>query len=137
MKKEDLPQDKSGLEDFTREVCYVKNEGGKYEKALSSGWQVKNDALDEAWDEVKRRSEEARKAFLAGEKSPILYYMELNMMDMPTLVGYTGFWSFSIRRHLKPSVFQKMSDKKLERYAKAFRITLEELKHFDGKDTAI
>ena len=68
MKKEDLPQDRSGLEVFTREVCYVKNEDGKYEKALSSGWQVKNDALDGAWDEITRRCEEAKNAFLAGKK---------------------------------------------------------------------
>ena len=137
MKKKDLPQDKSGLEDFTREVYYVKNEEGKYETALSSGWQVKNDALDGAWDEIARRCEDAKKAFLAGEKSPILFFMELNLMDMPTLSGYTGFWSFSIKRHLKPNVFKKMSDKKLERYAKAFRITIEELKNFDGKDSTV
>lgn len=137
MKKEDLPQDKSGLEDFTREVCYVKNKDGNYETALSTGWQVKNDVLDGAWDEVKRRSEEAKKAVLAGEKSPILYFMELNLMDMATLAGYTGFWQFSIKRHLKPSVFKKMSDKKLDIYAKAFKITKDELKNFDGNDKAV
>jgi hypothetical protein len=137
MKKEDLPQDRSGLEVFTREVCYVKNEDGKYEKALSSGWQVKNDALDGAWDEITRRCEEAKNAFLAGKKSPILYYMELNLMDMPTLSGYTKFWSFSIKRHLKPNVFKKLSDNKLERYAKAFRISIDELKNFDGKESRV
>lgn len=53
-------------------------------------------------------------------------------MDIPTLVGYTGFWSFSIRRHLKFKPFQKLNDKKLGIYAKAFRITIDELKNFDG-----
>lgn len=137
MKKEDLPQDKSSLENVTREVCYVKNEDGKYEKALSSGWEVKSDALDGAWDEVRRRTEEACEAIKAGTKSPILYFMELNLMDMPTLAGYTGFWSFSIKRHLKPAIFKKLSDKKLGIYAKAFRITIEELKNFDGNNRAI
>jgi len=134
MKKEDLPQDKTKLENVTREVCYVTNKDGKYEKALSSGWDVKSEALDEAWNEVNRRAEEAKAAILAGEKSPILYFMELNMMDMPTMVGYTGFWSFSIKRHLKPKVFSRLSDKKLEIYAKAFRITVDELKNFNGND---
>ena len=91
MKKEDLPQDKSALEKFTREVCYVKNKDGKYEKDLSIGWDVKADALDGAWDEINRRIEDARQAFIAGEKSPILFFMELNLMDYPTLAGYTGF----------------------------------------------
>ncbi len=137
MKKEDLPQDKSGLVDFTREVCYVKNDNGKYEQALSSGWQVKSDALDGAWEEANRRTEAARKAFLDGQKSPILYYMELNLMDFPTLSGYTGFWVFSINRHLKPKVFNKLSHTKLERYAKAFRITIDELKNFDGTNKQV
>lgn len=134
MKKEDLPQDKSNLEDFTREVYYVKNESGEYEKALSTGWQVKSDALDGAWKEVDRRMQEALKAFHKGTASPILYYMEKNLMDMPTLAGYTGLWSFCIKRHLKPKSFKKLSDKKLKKYAEAFRITVDELKKFDGND---
>lgn len=132
MKKEDLPQDKSGLVDFTREVHYVKNKDGEYEQALSTGWQIKSDALEGAWGEAKRRMEAAANAFKAGEASPILFYMERNLMDLPTLAGYTGFWSFSIKRHLKFNSFKKLSDKKLGVYAKAFRITLDELKNFDG-----
>ncbi|BDS13981.1 hypothetical protein [Aureispira anguillae] len=134
MKKEDLPQDKSGLEDFTREVYYVKNQNGEYEQALSSGWKIKSDALDGAWEEINRRVEVALEAVRAGKASPILYYMERNLMDLPTLAGYTGFWSFSIKRHLKPKPFKKLSDKKLGIYAKAFRITLDELKNFKGND---
>lgn len=64
MKKEDLPQDKSGLENFTREVYYVKNQDGTYEQALSTGWDIKSDALDGAWEEAERRMEAAKQAFL-------------------------------------------------------------------------
>lgn len=135
MKKEDLPQDKSGLKDFTREVYYVKNADGTYEQALSTGWQVKSDALDGAWEEVDRRVTLALEAFHAGTASPILYYMEKNLMDLPTLAGYTGFWSFCVKRHLKLKPFKKLNDKKLSKYAKAFRITIDELKNFDGKDS--
>jgi hypothetical protein len=132
MKKEDLPQDKSNLIDFTREVHYVKNTEGEYEQALSTGWDVKSAALDEAWEEVDRRMALAVKGFHAGEASPILYYMEKNMMDIPTLAGYAEQWSFCVRRHLKLKSFKRLSDKKLNKYAKAFRITIEELKNFDG-----
>ena len=36
-----------------------------------------------------------------GEKSPIFYYMELRLMDLPILAAYTGFWQFNIKRHFK------------------------------------
>lgn len=132
MKKEDLPQDKSALESMTREVCYVKNSDGKYTTGLSTGWEVKKDALDNAWEDIKERVELARKAVKDGEKSPVYYFMELRIMDFQVLSGYTGFWKFTIRRHLKPGVFKSLSDEKLKRYANAFDISMDELKNFKG-----
>lgn len=132
MKKEDLPQEPGALSRLTRELCYVKNEDGKYETALSKGWDVKKEALDSAWDNVNDRVEEARKAVANGEKSPVYYFMELRLMDLPVLAGYTGFFTFFIKRHLKPSVFKGLSDKKLQKYATAFDITVDELKNFKG-----
>ena len=132
MKKEDLPQEPGALSRLTRELCYVKNEDGKYETALSKGWNIKKEALDSAWIEVNDRVEEARKAVASGEKSPVYYFMELSLMDITVLSGYTGFFSFFIKRHLKPSVFKTLSDKKLKKYAQAFDITVSELKNFKG-----
>lgn len=130
MKKEELPQDKSALEVMTRELLYVKNEDGKYTTGLSTGWEVKKDALDNAWDDIKERVEQAKIAVTNGEKSPIFYFMELRLMDFPVLSGYTGFWAFTIKRHLKPAVFASLSDKKLAIYAKAFDVEIAALKNF-------
>ena len=132
MKKEDLPQEPGALSRLTRELCYVKNDDGKYETALSKGWDIKKEALDSAWDEVNQRVEEASLAVANGEKSPVYYFMELRLMDLPVLSGYTGFFSFFIKRHFKPSVFKNLSDSKLEKYAKAFDISVSELKNFKG-----
>ena len=132
MKKEELPQDQSALTQMTRELMYVKDKDGKYTTDLSTGWDEKREALDNAWDDIKERVEEAKLAVARGEKSPIYYFMELNIMDFPVLSGYTGYWKFTLKRHLKPSVFKSLSDKKLLKYAKAFGITLEELKNFSA-----
>ena len=132
MKKEDLPQDESALKKMTKELMYVKDKDGKYTTDLSTGWEVKTTALDNAWDDIKERSEEARLAVKNGEKSSICYFMEVKLMDLTILSGYTGFWGFTIKRHMKPSVFKSLSDKKLSIYAKAFEISLEELKNFKG-----
>tara|TARA_B110000285_G_scaffold101709_1_gene115757 strand:+ start:975 stop:1373 length:399 start_codon:yes stop_codon:yes gene_type:complete len=131
MKKNELPQDKGSLENFTREVCYVKNENGKYEKGLSTGWEAKQVALDNAWEEIDRIVQKTKQEVLDGKFSPIKYYMELKIMDMPVLVGYTGFYSWQIKRHMKPSVFNKMNEKKMMIYAKTFDISIEDLKNFN------
>ena len=131
MKKEELPQDKSALENFTREVCYVKNKDGKYETDLSTGWETKKVALDKAWEEIERRVEEAKRKVHNNEVSPVAYYFELKLMDLPVLVGYTGFRRWQIKRHMKPSVFNKLSDKKLQIYADVFEVKLEDLKNFN------
>lgn len=132
MKKEELPQDESALASMTKELMYVKDKDGKYTTDLSTGWDVKKQALDNAWDDIRERTEEARKAVANGEKSPIYYFMELRIMDFPVLSGYTGFWAFTIKRHMKPNVFKNLSEKKLQIYAKAFEISVEELKNFKG-----
>jgi len=49
-------------------------------------------------------------------------------MDYSTLAAYTGFWKWQIKRHLKPNVFNKLSQKKLQKYADVFEVTIENLK---------
>jgi hypothetical protein len=130
MEKKEVPQDDSALRDFTREVCYVKDETGKYNTVLSSGWEAKKAALDNAWNDIDDRIALAKSMVLKNEKSPIYYFMELKLMDISVLKGYTGFFGFQIKNHFKPSVFEKLSDHKLQKYANAFEITLDDLKNF-------
>jgi hypothetical protein len=132
MKKEDVPQDPSALVGVTRDVCYVKDKDGKYTTDLSIGWDVKKQALDNAWDDIKERVAEAATQVKNGEISPIFYFMEVKLMDITLLSGYTGFWKWTINRHFKPSVFKNLTDTKLATYAKAFDISVEELKNFNG-----
>lgn len=132
MKKEDVPQDPSALLGVTRDVCYVKDKDGKYTTDLSIGWDVKKQALDNAWDDIKERVAEAALNVKNGEISPVFYFMELKLMDVGLLSSYTGFWKLTVKRHFKPAVFQSLSDEKLAIYARVFEITTEELKNFKG-----
>lgn len=134
MKKEELPQDPSVLDKFTKDLCYVVDESGNYTTGLSRGWEVKAAALDLAWDDIKERIEEARQKALKGEISPLLFFMELRLMDMDTLAGYSGFWKWQIKRHMKPSVFKNLSEKKLQRYAKVFEVSVDDLKNVRGNE---
>ena len=128
MKKKDVPQDKSGLTGFTKEVYYAQNEEGEYTTELSEGWNVKSEALDVAWNSIKHRVEDARKKVEAGEASPILFFMELKLMDVSILSAYTGFWKFNVQRHLRAKPFSRLSAKKLQKYAEVFDISVDDLK---------
>jgi hypothetical protein len=128
MKKKDIPQDDGALNKITREICYAVDESGNYTTALSTGWEVKARALDIAWEDIKERIEQARLKVLNKEASPLLFFLEWRLMDIGILSQYTGLWKWQIKRHLRPSVFDKLPEKILKRYAEAFNITLEELK---------
>ncbi|CAN5479773.1 hypothetical protein BH09BAC6_BH09BAC6_21750 [soil metagenome] len=131
MKKEDVPQDMSSLGKLTKEVVYATDNSGKYVTELSRGWEVKITALDTAWEDIKVRVETARQKVLKNEASPLLFFMEKGLMDLNLLSGYTGFWKWQIKRHLKPEVFKKLNDKKLQCYAEVFNVSLDDLKNMN------
>ncbi len=132
MKKSEVPQDDSSLKSKNiNEVCYAVDESGNYIQVASTGWSPKTTVLNETLALLQERIDEAKKLVKEGKKSPILYFMELNKMDIALLASYTGFWKITIQRHFKPSVFKKLSDRKLQKYAHVFGIDINELKHFN------
>ena len=128
MKKENVPQDVSALGKITKEVCYATDSSGKYITELSSGWDVKINALDVAWEDIAKRTEAAKQKVLNKEASPLLFFMEYRLMDISILSDYSGYWKWQIKRHMKPKVFEKLADKKLQKYAEAFNVKVEDLK---------
>jgi hypothetical protein len=137
MKKEDIPQDPSALYNVTKEVSYAVDENGNYVTELSTGWDVKIKALDVAWSDIEKKVADAKQKVLNNEASPLLYFMELKLMDIEILSDYTGFWKWQVKRHLKPRVFEKLSAKKLQRYATAFDVTVEALKNVNLNETGV
>lgn len=130
MKKEEVPQDGDNLHEGTfRQIFYAVDNSGSYVQVSSVGWEPENVALDQAWEEVNKKVEQARHRVLAGEVSPIAYYMEKNLMNIPLLASYVGKFQWQVKRHLKPSVFNKLSDLMLQRYATAFKVSIADLKH--------
>lgn len=129
MKKDEIPQDNGALGKIAKEVTYVVDEKGGYTTGKSTGWDVKTEALNIAWNDVGKKIEYAKQKVLRGEASPLLYFMEKKIMDIGILASYTGFWKWSIKKHLKPDGFKKLSDDKLKKYASVFDISLEDLKN--------
>ena len=130
MKKSEVPQDKSNLESANfRELCYAVDENGEYITAHTTGWDPKTIALDNAIEDIHQRIEDAKNRVQNNQTSPIEYYMEFHKMDLPILASYVGIWQWRVKRHFKPKVFHKLSNKILQKYADVFEITLEQLKN--------
>jgi len=130
MEKEKVPQDTSNLtKNNVKELLYATDENGNYTTTLSTGWEPKAIALSNSIDDINERIAEAKLQVENGQVSPICYYMELNKMDLTILASYAGLWKWRVKRHFKPEVFARLSDKILKKYADAFEISVDELKN--------
>jgi hypothetical protein len=130
MEKDKVPQDKSNLtKNNVKELLYATDENGNYTTTLSTGWEPKTIALSNSIDEINERISEAKQQVLSGEASPIVYFMEVNKMDLTILASYVGMWKWRVKRHFKPDVFAKLNDKILKKYADTFEVSIEELKN--------
>ncbi|MBA5792111.1 hypothetical protein H1R17_04285 [Flavobacterium sp. xlx-214] len=133
MKKSEVPQDDSPLKNIkSNELVYALDDDGKFVSVQSTGWEAKSIVQYENLDVLDQRIQQALNDVKAGKVSPIVYFMELNRMDWQTLAAYMGKWTFLVKRHSKPSVFQSLSAKVLAKYAKTFGITVAELQNFKG-----
>lgn len=131
MKKNEVPQDESKLEKANiKDMVYAVDENGDYVTELSTGWNPKTIALDNAIKQIEERITAAKVRVLNNESSPLEYYMEVNKMDLPILASYVGIWKWRVKRHFKPSVFKKLNQKTLEKYADVFDISIEDLQQF-------
>lgn len=129
MKKDEVPQDGDNLHHGTfKQLFYAVDASGEYTAPVSSvGWEPENVALGQAWEEVERRVAETRIKVQQGELSPVAYYMERTLLDLPLLAQKAGKFQWQVKRHMKPAVFKTLSTGMMARYATIFAIPVETL----------
>lgn len=126
MKKKEVPQD-IGLAGRMCEVSYALNEQGRYELVQSYGWKPKTVTLKQAWNTIITEIEEVAKDVKAGKISPLAYHMTHNQMNTKLLAKYAAISRWRVKRHLKPEIFNRLKPSVLEKYARVFNITPEQL----------
>jgi len=114
-----------------REMLYDYDQDGKFVKNVGYHAEPDRVSLQQTWDFFNERIEEARQKVLAGLTSPITFYMEKNLVTPLDLSMHAGIGVWRVKRHLKPRVFAKLSEKTLKKYAEAFNITVEQLKNIE------
>lgn len=132
MKKDEVPQDNANILEGKFEVVkYALDEKGNYTKVNSVGWEPENVVLEQAWDEIDAEIQAAAAAVKAGEKSPVYYYMIKNLMDAGLLSDYMGIAKWRVKRHFKPGVFSGLKESTHEKYARIFKISLQQLRNIE------
>ncbi|MBE0648104.1 MAG: hypothetical protein IH596_09990 [Bacteroidales bacterium] len=111
-----------------RELFYSLDKDGNYEKNVRFHDDSDRIFIEQFWDVQKERIEAARQLVVSGKKSPIYYYMEKNLMDPMTLSSQVSISLWRVKRHFKPTVFKKLKEETLAKYAEAFKLKVDELK---------
>jgi hypothetical protein len=114
-----------------RELLYDYNENGNFEKTVGYHGEPDRIILQQAWDLFNERIEEAKNKVIAGKASPVVYYMEKNLLDPLNLSMIAGISLWRVKWHFRPGVFKKLKESTLQKYAKAFNITIDELKNIE------
>jgi hypothetical protein len=97
---------------FDRETGFTRKVGYQY--------SANQEIIRQSWDAAEERLVEVRERVLSGRVSPIAYHMERCLMEIPMLAAYMEISKWRVRRHLKPAVYNKLSDKMKNRYAVVF-----------------
>lgn len=128
MDQEQVPQDQENLnEGKLAKLYYATDKTGHYVKVNSIGWEPETVAMQQAWDVVNDDVKDALDMVKSGKASPLLYFIRKNIMNYGMVASYVGTIGLMVRLHCKPYFFKRLSRKQLEKYAYAFRITVEEL----------
>lgn len=128
MDHKDVPQDKSPLFGEFHEIQYAVGADGRYVKEKSSGWGPKTTANSQFWKTLLEQVQMTVGRIRRGQVSPLAYYMEIRQMDIKLLSDYVGQARWRTLRHLKPSVFDRLSPNVLERYARIFKVSVDDLR---------
>jgi hypothetical protein len=136
MKKNEVPQDNDENYEGHKKIRYARNDDGQVIKVPSSGCSVEKDATSVAWDDINEKLKETYLAVESGVLSPLAYHMEKELLEPSLLAANLGLWGFTIKKHLKPKFFNKLSKKHLKLYTEYFELTEEEFKTIPGQENA-
>ena len=106
---------------------YAVGEDGQYKIVPSDGWNVEEQVTTLHIQEFRRLAAEALKRAQCKKSSSLEFHMYNQRMDPPLLAQSAGFFTWSVKRHLKYQGFAQLSESKKMRYAEALGLSLADL----------
>ncbi|MDD2829443.1 MAG: helix-turn-helix transcriptional regulator [Sulfuricurvum sp.] len=129
MREEEAPQDNISIYRGGKKALYAAKANGEYAVTPSSGWAIEEMATLQAVEEFNRLEREAYQGFLEKRISPLGVWMNRRRMSLKTLSECSGFWQWSIKRHLQYDTFKKLNPKTIALYCDVLDVSEEELNH--------
>ncbi|MCK9219813.1 MAG: hypothetical protein M0P47_07170 [Bacteroidales bacterium] len=114
---------------YNRELFYYFDKEKGYTQKVDYQVVENQTIIKQSWDAAEQRLEQVKQQIINGKLSPIAYYMEKALMEVPMLAAYMEIWSWRVKHHLKPKGFNKLKPELLKKYASIFNIPVEELKN--------
>jgi len=114
---------------YNREMFYSFDKEKGYSRKISYQYDANQTIIKQSWDAAEERLNAIKQKVVDGKLSPIAYYMEKNLMEIPMMAAYVGLRKWKVRRHLNPKRFVKLKPDQLKKYADVFEITVDELKN--------
>lgn len=126
-----LPDESELLYTYNREVFYHFDK----EKGFTQKIEYQNPnnqvIIKQSWDAAEQRLEEVTQLVIIGKLSPIAYYMEKILMEVPMLAAYMEIPKWRVKRHMKSKIFKKLKPELLAKYAAVFEIPVGQLTNPD------
>ena len=128
MDVDSVPQEGNRTIGNHRKAVYAKDADGRMVIVPSRGSEMEETVTMQAVDRMNAQAEDARVRALAGQTSPLEYWMYARRMDVALLSQISGIWQWRIRRHFHPSRFPHLSQQVLDSYAEALGLPVAQLK---------
>jgi hypothetical protein len=118
-------KDKDVLVDFKPQqlIIYAEKSDGSFGPVQTGSYMSKNH-IDDFYNIVDNHNKSLIGKLKKGEISPIHYFMSVEELTVPELAARVGISKYSLRKHLDPKGFQRISVSMLMRYAQVFNIPL-------------
>ena len=134
MKADEVPQDDNSIYRGQKRAVYA-TQDGEYGVVSTSGWDVEEEATQQAVAELERLANEAYAECEAGKCSVLAFHMYDKRLDLLSLSQATGLFQWRIKRHFRTDVYKKLSDKMLLRYADVMGLSLQEIKKLPKRES--
>jgi hypothetical protein len=127
--KDKLDDDNELIYKYNRELFYHFDKETGFTQKIDYQNPNNQVIIKQSWDAAAQRLDEVKQQVIIGKLSPVAYYMEKILMEVPMLAAYVEIPKWRVRRHMKSKVFNRLSPELLEKYASVFDITVEQLKN--------